>query len=298
MSARRILEASPQTPPDCRNAETRPGWLTEIRTLEKWLAVPLPGAAAGCLTQSHRARNSIRPSAVRSLPAPRTSEPAILHPIKPGSRIANSRRTRGDCDCVAESFLRFKNRQILLKTYSEKLFDSISAASAKRTRAGIAIGCASLAGSIARTAAPSPVPADGRHSADRRRGHASRRPATADRARILSDQPRRSPLLGRYEKGLETDIENRGTSGTTRQSNVRSAQKWTATNCPRRPLMSSLARLRRRFRAAVKRLNESFVAWSHLTHELLSILPHALCRTSGRPSTTVLFRHSWVHEEL
>ncbi len=110
-------------------AETQnrvPGWLTELRTLEKWLAVPLPvgaGSSAGAASGEMKFDPSVE--ALRALLRLATLGISDAPPDK--AWLEDRQLAKNALEIITASkpaFLRYKqNRLFLLKTYSAKLFD-------------------------------------------------------------------------------------------------------------------------------------------------------------------------------
>src|SRR6185369_1998227 len=96
----------------------------------------------------------------------------------------------------------------------------------------------------------------------------------ADRTKLRENEARRAKLLGRYEKGLDTDIE---TAERAARHAVEAHDLAQEIDCDKLPAKCidalTVGSAAEKIRAAVKRLNESFVAWTNLTQELASILP-------------------------
>ena len=137
-------------------AETQnrvPGWLTELRH-----AGEMAGGAAPRRRRIHRRSGGPEIRSVGRGAAGLLAACDLWH-----RRCAAGQGLAGRslvCPQVLDlitaskpAFLRYKqNRLFLLRTYTAKLFDLDLAPSATLTRAGIATGCASSAGNIARTA--------------------------------------------------------------------------------------------------------------------------------------------------
>ena len=99
----------------------------------------------------------------------------------------------------------------------------------------------------------------------------------ADRAKLEAEQPERARLLGRYEKGLDTDIEaaERAARHAVEAHDLLAEVRLRSCFPPKSLDALTAGPPAEKIRSAVKRLNESFVAWSHLTHEVQALLPMA-----------------------
>lgn len=267
-------------------AETQkrvPAWLTELRTLEKWLDAPVPpgaGAAPG---------EKFDPSvgAVRALL--RLASFGIADALPDRTWLEDRQRARDALEIITtskEAFLRYKkNRLFLLRTYDEKLFD-LDLVRIGRAFAGWYRNWLSIFSwqrfkdrrAIARCRAMEDLP---RTVADDMQIGAQ---VQTDRERLQADAPRRAQLLGRYEKGLETDIE---AAERAARHAVETHDLALEMDCDRLPAktLDALAAgsSAEKIRGAVKRLAESFAAWMHLTQEVQALLPTASLPSVNAP---------------
>jgi Protein of unknown function (DUF4011)/REase_MTES_1575/AAA domain len=267
-------------------AETQkriPGWLVEVRALEKWLALPLPTRAgftgAGSSVTGSSSEMKLDPS-VEGLRAFVRLATLGAGDAPPDKAWLEDRNVASEAQAIIASskdaFLHYKkSRQYLLKLYDEKLF-KLDLARIGRAYAGwyqswwcvFSWQYRKDRRAIAKTRPmedlPSTVAADMQLAGQ----------VQGDRIRLEAEQPQRAKLLGRYEKGLDTDIE-------TAEKAVRHALEahdlLGQVDCERFPTKAIDALIAtstpEKIRAAVKRLNESFIGWMHLTQELQAVLP-------------------------
>jgi hypothetical protein len=283
-------------------AETQkriPNWLIEVRALEKWLALPLPVGAGSASLPSPSGRGAGGEGTANEMKL----DPSV-EALRAFVRLANlgigeappdrtwleDRNVAKDAQAIITSskaaFLRYKqNRLCLLKIYEEKLFKL------DLTRIGQAYAGPYQSWwcvfrwkyrkdrrAIAKCRPMEDIPAT--VVDDMRRGAE----VQADKATLEADQPQRSKLLARYEKGLDTDIE---TAEKAARHAMEAHGLLQHIDCERFPPKCIEALIAgsppEKVRAAFKRLHESFVAWSHLTHELHAILPMTRLPNVGEP---------------
>ena len=260
-----------------------PGWLTEMRTLEKWLAVPLAVGAGGGASSSEKLDPAV--GAVRAFLRLANFGVSDAPPDK--TWLENRQLARDALDIITaskEAFLRHKkNRLFLLKTYDEKLFDldlaRIGAAYRGWYRNWLCIFSWQYRKdrrAIAKCRPMEDVPAT---VADDMQIGAQ---LYNDRAKLIAEQPQRARLLGRYDKGLDTDIEAAERAARHAVEAHDLAQEIDCERLPAKCIDALTAgSAAEKIRASVKRLNESFVAWAHHTHELQAILPVAHVPDAG-----------------
>ncbi|MCI0379663.1 MAG: DUF4011 domain-containing protein, partial [Gemmataceae bacterium] len=96
-----------------------------------------------------------------------------------------------------------------------------------------------------------------------------------EKARFESEQPKRRAILGRYERGLDTDWDKADKATKTAIEAIQIAKELGSLELPARLLdaLSATAAPQDKIRAAVKRLDESFAAWHRLTLDLKNVLP-------------------------
>ena len=262
-------------------AETQkriPGWLTEIRALEKWLALPLP-AGGGSTAVASSTEMKLDPS-IESLRAFVRLANLGVGEALPDKAWLEDRNLAKDAQALIvsskETFLHYKkNRLYLSKHYDEKLFSldlpRIGQAYAAWYRSWWCIFSWQYLTdrrAIAKCRPMEDLPptvADDMQLASQ---------VHADRAKLEAEQPQRSKLLGRYEKGLDTDIETAERAAKHALDALDLIQQVECERIPPKCLEAlTSGSPPEKIRVAVKRLNESFVAWAHLTEELQAVLP-------------------------
>jgi hypothetical protein len=255
-----------------------PGWLTEIRAIEKWLAVPIPVGAGSSATAS-AGDVKLDPSVEGLRAFVRLANLGVGEAPPDKSWLEARDLTKEAQAFIAstkEAFVRYRNnRKYLLTVYDAKLFDldlvRIGQAYAgpyqswwcifrwqyRKDRRAIA-KCRPMED------IPVTVAADMQLAGQ----------VHLDKAKIEADQPQRAKLLGRYEKGLDTDIEFAERAARHAAEAHEMAELLDCEKFPPKcieALASTSAP--EKTRAAVKRLTESHVAWVHLTHEVQAIMP-------------------------
>ena len=272
-------------------AETQkriPTWLTELRTLEKWLALPLP-AGAGSTVAASAGDAKFDPS-VEGLRAFIRLASLGIGDAPPDKAWLEDRNLLKDAQAViAEckpAFVRYKqNRQYLLKIYEEKLFrlelPRIAAAYAGWYRNWLCIFSWQYRKDrrkIAKCRPMEDIPKTVAH--DMQLGAE----AQIDQVKLEANRTQRGTVLGRYEKGLDTDFESADRAARHAGEALELAGILECERLPAKCVEALTAgSAPEKIRAAVKRLNESFVAWSHLTLELQAILPMARLPGLGVP---------------
>ena len=272
-------------------AETQkriPTWLTELRTLEKWLALRLPaGAGSSVAASSGDAKFDPSIEGLRAFLRLATLGIGDAPPdkawLEDRDLLKNAQAVISEC---RPAFVRYKqNRQYLLKIYEEKLFrldlPRIAAAYAGWYRNWLCIFSWQYRKDrrkIAKCRPMEDIPKTVAH--DMQLGAE----VQIDKAMLETNQPQRGKLLGRYEKGLDTDIESADRAARHAAEVIELAQVLECARLPSKCVEALTAgSAPEKIRAAVKRLNESFVAWSHLTQELQTILPMAHLPGVGEP---------------
>jgi hypothetical protein len=252
-----------------------PGWITEARTLEKWLAIALPrGAGADA--------------------DPNKADPGALH-LRQLQRLANlcmsdnppERTWVHNAQVLEEAraliaankpaFADFhRRRQELLEVYRESFFEL----ELERMAQGFAGPYRSWLRIFNRQ-----FRRDRR--ALRRRSLAETVPETmaqdvqtgsevlAEKTRLEAEQPKRQNVLGRYEKGLETDFEAAEKGTRIAGEAVELVHKLGFTSLPQRfvDVLCGGSAPPEKVRAAAKRLHDSLGAWQHETQALKNHLP-------------------------
>ncbi len=255
-------------------AETQkrvPIWLTELRTLDKWLALPLAsGAGAG---------NGLDPSAedvrhfIRLVTLCQSDHPADRRWLEDTHALAGALALTSAARAASSGFR--QRRAALMHIYTEKLFDldlekmAAGFAGPYRTwvrffRRGYWRACSRL-GRVSRAGMlPATHPQDVLAARD----------ALADR-RVLEAELAKVPgVLGRYDRGLDTDMDAADNAAKLASEAVTLTRSLGHETLPARladALVSGSAP--EKIRGALKRLNESFAGWWHLTEELHAVLP-------------------------
>ena len=272
-------------------AETQkrmPSWVTEIRALEKWLALPLPVGARSSATAS-ASEMKLDPSVEALRAFVRLANLGVSDAAPDKAWLEDRSRAKEARAMIAsskEAFVRHKqNRQYLLRIYDAKLFDldlvRIGQAYAGPYRSWWCVfrwqyrkDRRAIAKCRPMEDLPASVAQDMQLAGQ----------VLTDKAKLEAEEPQRSKLLGRYEKGLDTDIETAERAARHATEAHEMAQQLEYERFPAKcieALASDSAP--EKIRAAVKRLNESFVAWAHLTEELQAILPMARLPGVGAP---------------
>ncbi|MCI0637996.1 MAG: DUF4011 domain-containing protein [Gemmataceae bacterium] len=269
-----------------------PTWSADLRVLEKWLAVTIP-TGAGAATQARRAsegsesRRASETGEARLDPSP--------HHVKQYLRLAHLCMTdyqperewvngapalKEAQDLIALSKPVFatyhERRKRLLQSYTDEFFEL--------ELERIALGYAGPYQSWFRMF-------NGTYRRDKRalkrRCRTEWLPDTVaedvalgaallkEKARFEQDQPKRRTVLGRYERGLDTDWDKADKATKTAVEAIAIARELGSNELPPRLVdaLSATAAPQDKIRAAVKRLDESFAAWHRLTLELKHVLP-------------------------
>lgn len=267
-----------------------PTWIAEARTVEKWIAIPLP-AGAGSEAAARTGESKLDPSVttLRQLlrlanlcqsenPPERSwvDDPAALEEAR--KLIAENRPVFADYH---------ERRGKLLLTYTDSFFEL----ELERIAAGFAGPYQSwlrfLNGQFRR---------DRRAIARRTRG-ALTMPATAaqdvteavallaEKSRLEAEGPRRKPVLGRYEQGLNTDFEAAERGTRVAAEAVELVRKLGCPSLPGRLLdiLCAGTPAPEKVRAAAKRLHDSLSAWLQATHGLKAQLPTESLPGAERP---------------
>ncbi|MBM4071389.1 MAG: DUF4011 domain-containing protein [Planctomycetes bacterium] len=269
-------------------AETQkriPGWIAEAHTLEKWLGIPLP---AGCGGEAGPGKTDPSPAILRQLQ--RLANLCM-------SEHAPERTWVHDAEVLAEvrdlinvykpRFAEYRSRRKkLLDVYTESLFDleleRLAAAFAGPYRSWLRIF-------------------NGTYRSDRRtlrrRTHAVMLPETLaddlvsardlanEQKQLEAQQQKFKELLGRYEKGLQSDFESADRAQRIAVEAIELAHKLGCRKLPPRfvDVLCSSSPVPEEIQAAAKRLHDSLGAWQHSTKELESGLPTESLPGVGEP---------------
>jgi hypothetical protein len=215
----------------------------------------------------------------------------LCHSDHPAERnwcadVANARAAAELAGGARPDFAKYRqDRQHLLQTYTEQLFelelDRIAAGYEGPYRRWFAF----LSGTyrrdrraIQRRTKKYEVPATVAEDIPRARD------VQAIQKKLEAETPRRWQHLGKYERGLDTDVEGaeRGARAVLEAFDIVGQLGMAA--LPEK-LIDGLCSGKppEKVRASMKRLQESFGAWLHETHALGSILPMGLLAATGEP---------------
>ncbi len=255
-----------------------PSWHSDLRSLEKWLGLTLP-TGAGAPTTISAGHDGFDP-------APQTLKlflrlTQLCHCDYPPDRTwlddpDKLRAAQEQILAVRPEFTKYREgRKKLLETYTEALFEL--------ELARIAEGYAGSYQSWFRFF-------NGKYRRDRRaitrRTHKHEAPTTvaedvalgrdvaALKTKLETESPQRWQKLGRYERGLDTDLDAADKAAKIAVEALDLARQLGAAEQPAKlsEALSSGAPAEK-IRTAVKRLQESFGAWWHETQELSQVLP-------------------------
>lgn len=255
-----------------------PTWQNDLRALEKWLGLTLL-RGAGPMTTVAAAHDGFDPAPqslklfLRLTHLCQTDHPPDRTWLNDADKL---RAAQQQILAARPDFAKYRqNRKKLLEVYTEQFFDL--------ELARIAEGYAGPYQSWFRFF-------NGQYRRDRRaiarRSHKYETPPTAAedvamgrdvvalKARLEAESPGRWQKLGKYEHGLDTDLEAADKAAKIAGEAVDIARQLGAAALPDK-LSEALASGAppEKIRAAVKRLQESFSAWWHETQELGQVLP-------------------------
>jgi len=252
-----------------------PGWITEARVLEKWLAVALPRGRGAEPDQTKPDPASVHLRHLQRLANLCMSDHPPERTWVHQAGALESARTQIASD--RPKFVDYQERRRkLLETYKESLFDldvpRIAAAFAGPYRAWWRV----LKGQFRQD-----------RRAIRRRTHALVVPAAMAedmqaarelldcRARLEGEAETRRAVLGRYEKGLETnfDTADRAVRVAAEAADLVRQLGYEALPARFMDVLCGGGAPPEKIRAAAKRLHDSLGAWLHATHELKAHLP-------------------------
>jgi hypothetical protein len=267
-----------------------PGWISDARTLEKWLGITLPlgaGASTGS-PQAGEAKDDPSVQILRRLH--RLANLCVSENAPERSWVVDAgalEQARKRIDASRPVFADFhKRRAGLLRHYTEQLFEM----DLERIAEGLAGPYRSWLRMF-----------NMQYRRDRRgikrRTRADALPATwwddvaaardllRDEARLEAEGPARAAVLGRYEKGAATDFDAAERATRVAAEAVTLVRDLECERLPAR-LVEALAAVgppSEKNRAALKRLHDSLGAWLHATEELQAHLPMDLLPGTGAP---------------
>ncbi len=260
-------------------AETQkrvPAWLTELRALDKWLGLPLaPGAGSTATGADARLDPSVEDVRHfnRLATLCQTDHPADRRWLEDASALTGALALTAAARAASAGYR--QRRTALLHTYTDKLFEldlakmAAGFAGPYRTwvrffRRGYWRACAQLSRASKSGMLP-PTAADDVLAA---------RDAALDRAVLEGELAKHPGVLGRYDKGLDTDMDAAGAAARLTAEAIALARDLGQEGLPPRladALVSGAPP--EKVRSSLRRLNESFVGWWHLTEELHDVLP-------------------------
>jgi very-short-patch-repair endonuclease len=263
-----------------------PSWQGDLRSLEKWLGLTL-ASGAGAATTVSASHDGFDP-------APNTLKlflrlTQLCHSENPPDRTwlddpAKLAAAQQQILASRPDFTKYREgRKKLLTTYTDAFFDL--------ELARIAEGYAGPYQSWFRVF-------NGRYRRDRRaitrRTHKHEAPSTvaedvalgrdvmALKSKLETESPQRWQKLGRYERGLDTDVDAADKAARIAVEALDIARQLGHAALPAKlgeALCSGAPA--EKIRAAVKRLQESFGSWWHETQELGQVLPMSLLSGGG-----------------
>jgi hypothetical protein len=259
-----------------------PGWLADARTIEKWLTVNVPqGAGAGTaqdpspywlkrlLRLAHLAASDNAPEKSWILDA---------------GAVAQAKTVIESNQSVFTHY--HQTRATLLKTYKEQFFELELERIAEGFTGPYRSWLRFFNMEFRRD-----------RRAIARRSHDFQMPKSIteeifvardllrDKARLESEQPARKAVLGRYEKGLDTDFEAAGRATHICEEAVEVVRELGHETLPEKfvEALAATSPPPEKIRAAIKRLVESLGAWQHATDELQDYLPMESLPGTGQP---------------
>ena len=255
-------------------AETQkrvPTWLTELRTLDKWLMLPL-AAGAGAEGKLDPSTEDVR-HYLRLVTLCQSDHAAERRWLEDAPTLAGALALTGAARAASGGYR--QGRTALLQTYTEKIFEldlermAAGFAGPYRTwvryfRRGYWRACSRLG----RASRSGMLPAT--HAHDVQVG----RDVLADRAVVEAELAKHPGVLGRYDRGLDTDMDAADNAAKLTAEAVTLARNLGHETLPAKladALVSGAPP--EKIRASLKRLNESFAAWWHLTESLHGVLP-------------------------
>jgi hypothetical protein len=266
-------------------AETQkrvPVWLTELRVLDKWLALPLPAGALGGVGRpapNTGAGTGLDPSAedvrhfIRLVTLCQSDHPAERRWLDDSQALAGALALASASRAASAGFR--QRRTSLMQTYTEKIFeldlDRMAAGFAgpyqtwvRYFRRGYWRACSRLSRASRAGMLPATHPQDVLAARD----------AAADRRVLEAELARHPGVLGRYDKGIDTDMDAADNAAKLAAEALTLARSLGHETMPPKladALVSGAPP--EKIRGALKRLNESFAGWWHLTEELQGVLP-------------------------
>lgn len=262
-----------------------PGWIAEAHTLEKWLGIPLPAGFGG---EAGSGKTDPSPAILRLLQ--RLANLCMSEHAPERTWVHNPEllaEVRAFINTYKPRFTEYhQRRKKLLEVYTESLFDL----ELERMAAGFAGAYKSWLRVF-----------NGNYRRDRRtvrrRTHAVTVPDSVaedlaiardllnERKQLEDQQPKIKELLGRYEKGLQSDFEAADRAQRIAVEALDIVRKLGCTTLPPRfvDVLCSPSAAPEKIQAAAKRLHDSLGAWQHNTKAQESGLPIESLPGVGQP---------------
>ncbi len=264
-----------------------PHWLTDARALEKWLAVELPPGASDAAA-GPEGKHDPSPHTLRRLqrlanlcmsetPPERAwvTDPQAL--AKAQALIASVGPVFAD---------NHRRRHELLTRYKEQLFELDVVYLAERYRGPYASWLRVFSMQYRRD-----------RRALQRRSHGDVLPRSVredvftaaavvgQRRQLDAERPARLAVLGRYEKGMDTDFDAAEKATRVAAEALELARELGCETLPDRLVdaLSATTPAAEKIRAAAKRLHDALGPWLHATEELEALLPSERLPGTGAP---------------
>jgi very-short-patch-repair endonuclease len=259
-----------------------PGWLTDAHTIEKWLNVVTPRGAAATAAQDPSPTWLKRLLRLAHLAASENA-PEKSWVIDPEALA----KAKAMVEANKPAFARYhETRTTLLKTYKEQFFEL----ELERIAEG-------FAGPYRSWTRFFNMEFRRDRRAIARRTHEFQMPVTIaeeifvardmirEQTRLNGEQTSRQAILGRYEKGLQTDFEAAERATRIAEEAVEVCHELGHEELPDKfvEALSTVASAPEKIRAAIKRLVDSLGAWQHATDELQEFLPVEALPGTGQP---------------
>jgi very-short-patch-repair endonuclease len=268
-----------------------PGWLNEVRILEKWLAIPLPlGAGHEALRPGEKREGKLDPSPLSLRRLLRLANLCQADTTPERSWLVDPNALQQAQALIESSrpvFSAYQERRTdLLKRYTEQFFELDLETLAQRFTGPYRSWTRFFSLQYRR---------DRRAIGRRSRGELMpstiwddivvTRDLMQEKARLEKEQPQRKAILGRHEKGFATDLDAVQRATQVAQETISLVHELESEEVPAKlaDAMSAGTAPPEKVRAAAKRLHDSFGAWLHTTEELSPFLPMESLPETGQP---------------
>jgi REase_MTES_1575/Protein of unknown function (DUF4011)/AAA domain len=259
-----------------------PGWLADARTIEKWLSVTVPQGAGATAAQDPSPLWLKRLLRLAHLCSSENA-PEKTWAVDPNA-LAYAKAT---IEANRPALVKYhQTRNELLLTYTDQFFEL----ELERIAEGFAGPYLSWfrffnmdyrrdRRAIARRTKEHQMPASIREDI------VVASDLMKEKARLLGEQAARRAILGRYEKGLDTDCEAAERATRIAAEAVEVVRDLGHENLPDKCVdaLSAAGPPPEKIKAAMKRLLESVGNWSHATEELKDFLPLDSLPGAGQP---------------